>query len=119
VTEAPIACTLEAGELGDRMELIATLTADALVDQQPIAGGVRSRFRAAAGIEQRLRDLIDAESRCCRFLQFELTRDAGAWTLDITGPRAAEPVIASFFWMPARARVARASPDGVSLGRRG
>jgi hypothetical protein len=100
VTEAPIACTLEAGQLGDRVELIATLTADALVSQQPIAGGVRSHFRAAVGLEQRLRDLIEAESRCCPFLHFALTRDISAWILDITGPPDAQPVIRPFFATP-------------------
>jgi hypothetical protein len=33
-------------------------------------------------------DVIDAERRCCRFLRFQLILepDAGAFTLEVTGP---------------------------------
>jgi hypothetical protein len=96
VSEPAVACSLAPAQRGDRAALIGALTADALVDHEPIAGGVRWRFRASAGVEQRIRDLVHAESECCPFLRFDLKRDA-ALVLDITGPPDAQPVILKFF----------------------
>ena len=48
-------------------------------------------------IEQRTRELIAAESKCCAFLDFELGRENGYLVLDIAGPEDARPVIDMFF----------------------
>jgi hypothetical protein len=96
MTQPPIACALELTRMRDRVELIAELEADALIDQHPIPGGLRSRFRPASGVEERVRDLVEHESECCPFLHFEVTRDA-ALVLDITGPPDAQPLIRQFF----------------------
>ena len=95
-TEPALACSLGAGELHGRLELIDALARDALIDQRPIAGGLRMRFRDAPGVEGRVRELVAAESRCCAFLTFEIDRDALALRLDVTGPPDAQPVIQSF-----------------------
>lgn len=97
MTELPIACTLGAAQQRDRMRVIDALVSDALIDQQPIDGGVRSTFHAYAGVEERLRQLIAAESRCCAFLSFDLNRIDGALALDITGAPEARPVIDELF----------------------
>ena len=97
VTELPIACTLEPGRMPGRLAFIEALVAYALVDQQPIAGGLRTRFRDTPDVELRVRDLVAAESDCCAFLRFELGRDDDALVLDITGSPDAQPVIRGFF----------------------
>jgi hypothetical protein len=92
-----IACTLSPARVPGRLALIEGLARDALVDQEPIPGGVRSRFRAAA--ESRVRRLAGLESRCCAFLDFTIARDGEAIVLDITGPPEARPVIEQLFAM--------------------
>ena len=60
----------------------------------------RRAARAAARppeIEQRTRELVAAESKCCAFLDFELGRENGYLVLDIAGPEDARPVIDMFF----------------------
>jgi hypothetical protein len=97
MTDQPIACTLPAGEMPARLALVDTLAADALLDRQPIPGGVRSRFRAAPEVERRVHELVALESRCCAFLRFEVARDDESIVLDITGAPDAQPVIEHFF----------------------
>jgi hypothetical protein len=97
MTDPPIACTLAPDRMRGRLAFIDALTADALVDQQPIAGGVRSRFRDEPDVERRLRELVALESQCCAFLRFEIGRAEAAIVLDITGSPDAQPVIERFF----------------------
>src|SRR5258708_1521347 len=97
MTDQPIACTLDATQTSDRQALIADLWADALIDNEATAAGVRARLCDSPGIEGRLRGLIEAESRCCAFLSFDLIRGGDQLVLEINGPAAARPVIESFF----------------------
>jgi hypothetical protein len=108
MTDPPIACTLAPDRMRGRLAFIDALTADALLDQQPIAGGMRSRFLDAAGIEERVRELVELESRCCAFLRFAIGRDRDAIVLDITGSADAQPVIEQYF--AGRLTSAAASP---------
>jgi hypothetical protein len=96
-TDQPIACTLAPDRMRGRLAFIDALTAEALLDQQPIADGLRSRFRDAPGVERRVRELVELESQCCAFLQFEIGRAGTAIVLDITGAADAQPVIEQFF----------------------
>jgi hypothetical protein len=97
MTDTPIACTLNQDQLRDRLTFIENLASDALIGQTEIAGGVRSRFRDAPDVEARVRELADAESRCCGFLSFAVSRRDGELWLDITGAPEARPVIDEFF----------------------
>jgi hypothetical protein len=93
MTDLPIACTLSPGELGERLALVDGLVADALVAREPIPGGIRARFRAAPGVERRVRELAAGESRCCAFLDFDVRVDGEAVLLDVTGSPDAMPAI--------------------------
>jgi hypothetical protein len=95
--DPPIACTLGPGEMAERQALIQALVADGMVDRGPIARGVRLRLRATPDIERRARDLVAAESRCCRFLAFDLRHDSGELLLDITGPPEAQEFVGDVF----------------------
>lgn len=98
--DEPIACSLSADQARDRSTLIATLRADAMLGQEPITGGLRTRLRDVPSVEQRVNELVAAEQVCCSFLAFDVRRDAGALVLDITGSEDAQPVIAAFFTDP-------------------
>ena len=75
MTELPIACTLTADGMTARLALIDALAADGLLDRTPTDAGLRVRLRDTPDIEQRTRELVAAESKCCAFLDFELGRD--------------------------------------------
>jgi hypothetical protein len=96
-TDLPIACTLHPAEMRERAASIDALADDALLDQREIDGGLRTSFRAAPDVEQRLHELVAAESRCCAFLTFAIGRDDDTLWLDITGAPEARPVIDQFF----------------------
>jgi hypothetical protein len=95
--DLPIACTLTPEGMTARFALIDALSADGLLDRTLTDGGLCVRLRDTPDIEQRARELIAAESRCCAFLEFDLTRDGGDLVLEISGPEDARPVIEMFF----------------------
>jgi hypothetical protein len=97
MTDQPIACTLTPDGLTARRALIDALAADGLLERTPTGSGLRVRLRDRPDIEQRTRELVAAESRCCAFLDFELRREDGDLWLDISGPEDARPVIEMFF----------------------
>ena len=97
MTDTPIACTLSPDGSTARMALIDALAADGLLDRARTATGVRMRLRDTPEIEQRALALVEAESRCCPFLSFDLRREHEALVLEITGPPDARPVIDEFF----------------------
>ena len=93
----PIACTLTPGGMTARLALIDALAADGLIARTPTESGLRVRLRDTPEIERRTRELVEAESQCCAFLEFTLGRDDGDLVLDIAGPQDARPVIELFF----------------------
>ena len=97
MSDLPIACTLTPDGVTARLALIDALSADGLLDRTPTDAGLRVRLRDTSDIEQRARELVAAESKCCAFLDFDLGRDGGDLVLDISGPELARPVIEMFF----------------------
>jgi|SRR5687768_6804053 hypothetical protein len=95
--DLPIACTLTPDGLTARLALIDELAADGLLDRTATDAGLRVRLRDTPAIEQRTRELVAAESKCCAFLDFQLGREDGDLVLDISGPEDARPVIDLFF----------------------
>lgn len=94
----PIACSLDAGGLARRqVELRAGVLRDAHA-VEPLAGGYRWFFRDGPDLVARLGAVIDAERRCCRFLQFTLAAepDLGSVILDVTGPAGAREFLESW-----------------------
>jgi hypothetical protein len=97
MTEMPIACTLSPDQMRDRVGFIGALVADALIGQEDIESGVRSRFRDTPDVERRVRELVAAETNCCAFLSFDVRREHGELWLEITGAPEARPAIDQFF----------------------
>jgi hypothetical protein len=95
--DLPIACTLAPQGMTARLALIGALAADGLLDRTPTASGLRVRLRDTPDIERRTRELVAAESACCAFLDFTLSRAEGDLVLDVSGPAEARSVIDMFF----------------------
>jgi hypothetical protein len=89
MSDLPIVCTLQPGELSARaMEKLPGIAALA-VRRQQIENGYRLEFAADKPSLTEIVTMIEAERRCCRFLRFRLTAEAdhGPVSLEITGPR--------------------------------
>jgi hypothetical protein len=90
---AAIACTLDAGELDERMAEWQAVAAEAR-SREPIEGGLRLAFDE---IDVRaLTDLAIREHECCSFLSFSVGIGTAGTTLDITGPEAVRELIDAF-----------------------
>jgi hypothetical protein len=72
-------------------------------ESERIEGGGRWRFRAASGLESRLRSLATREHACCRFFRFEI-RAVGdeVWWDTRVDDLEAQPVLEEFFTLPIR-----------------
>ena len=95
-TELPIACSLGAGDLNDRLAEIAGLGRDALREAELAGLRAQLRFARAPGIPQRLARIVAAESECCAFLTMTVREQADALVLTIAAPGGAELVLEEF-----------------------
>jgi hypothetical protein len=91
----PIACSLPASEARARSAESRTLTSRYEVGRERIPGGLRLQLHTDA--RPAVESLIDAEARCCAFLDMRLRSRAGRLELTVTGPEAAAPIIEGLF----------------------
>src|SRR4051812_246231 len=91
--ELPIACTLAATDLRDRLAEIRAIGAAALLEVDRRGAGVVLRFRRNDSTRARLAAIVAAEAQCCAFLDLQLSEDYAALALHIRGPAGAEPVV--------------------------
>ena len=93
---APIACTLDGGDMATRLDewnaLLAGVTARRRLDD----GGLRLEFGPGAGVAEIAR-LAAAEQGCCRFFHFALMIDDRGVALEVHAPPDGEPVLAALF----------------------
>ena len=82
---APVACSISAGEVGDRRALVARLR-DGLRRVERTGDGLLLRFPAGAAIEADVRRFAVDEKRCCGFWGFAVGTDADEVTLRWDGP---------------------------------
>lgn len=94
--EVPMACTLGPSDLIGRLSDWQWVV-DRTVGREPLAGGVRLRFPAEAGLAAKLADLAQAEQACCTFFDFAVGIGAGAIFLDVRAPAGAQNVVAGLF----------------------
>ncbi|WP_058322226.1 hypothetical protein [Sinorhizobium sp. GL28] len=85
--DAPIACTLDAGEFKVRTEQIEALASRHLlhVARQPLS----IELTYATEALEELRELVCKETECCAFLDFDLAEIREGVSLKITAPEAA------------------------------
>lgn len=92
-TELPIACSLSATELPQRLAEMADLGRAALLDVRTEPLQAQLRFAAGAGIRDRVAAVVAAESQCCAFLTMRVVDERDAVVLSITAPDGAEAVL--------------------------
>jgi hypothetical protein len=88
---APIACTLGAGDLRQRLDEIAALGAESLLCHESKDGVHTLRFRPDEGTRHRLEQVAAAEARCCSFLDLAIDERDGELVLTIATSEGGEP----------------------------
>ncbi|MBS1881589.1 MAG: hypothetical protein JSS97_01370 [Actinobacteria bacterium] len=84
---APVACSLDASGMKDRLERLRSIGADALVEvEEPSERSALLRFRPDAGTRTSLEEVVAAERACCPFLDLRLTDRGGLVELGIAAP---------------------------------
>jgi hypothetical protein len=89
----PIACTLDAGQLQDRLAEMSAVGRSSLRAVEPGSRQAVLRFGPAGAVRERLAAIVQAESHCCAFMDFELRERADEIVLTISAPEGAEPVL--------------------------
>ena len=98
--EVPIACTLGAGEVPDRLAAWHRIMASATRRRRRLpSGGVRLEFEPGVDIGE-LTALVVAEQSCCAFFQFAVTVDSRGVGLEVDAPADALDLVAGLFGMP-------------------
>jgi len=92
-SEVPIACTLGATELRQRLAEMRDIGRVALLGVDRRRGLAVLRFRPDADRRRRLAAIVAAEADCCAFLEMTLGEDGDAVALSISAPVGAEPVL--------------------------
>jgi MerR family transcriptional regulator, copper efflux regulator len=94
-SEAPIACTLGAGEMSTRLDewnaLLQGVTA-----RRGLDGGLRVEFGPDTDVTEVAR-LAAAEQSCCRFFDFALVIDGRGVALEVHAPSDGQPVLTALF----------------------
>ncbi|MBA2629694.1 MAG: hypothetical protein H0U84_01545 [Thermoleophilaceae bacterium] len=91
-TELPIACSLSATELRQRLADMRAIGRAALVSSEATDAQAVLRFRRDEQTLAALGDIVAAERECCAFLSLDLTNEPDAVVLTIRAPDGAEPV---------------------------
>lgn len=89
--DLPIACSLDAGALEQRLADVRAVGDEALLGTAPDG---TLRFRATPAIRERLEAILAAEAECCAFLTLDLREKDGELRLTLSAPEGAEPVVA-------------------------
>ena len=89
--DLPLACSLDASALEDRLAEMRALGRDSLIaaDERGVL-----RFRATPEARLRLERIVAVEAECCPFLGLELHEHDGELRLEVSAPAGAEPVAA-------------------------
>lgn len=87
----PIACTLTAEEMKDRVAAWNKLLTSGLVERERVPGGIR--LTAEVGASAALMQLVALERDCCEGIQFDTSNDSVTMTADTAG----EEVLATMF----------------------
>lgn len=91
--DPPIACTLDAQALPAREAEFRELLSEALVAGERTERGLRLRFRADRGVEEKVRDLARREKDCCAFFDFDIVREGDQVRLDWSVPEGAQELL--------------------------
>jgi len=94
--ELPVVCSLDAGDLEQRLATIGEIGAESLIDRREEGGDQLLRFRPDPRTHERLQSVIDAERQCCAFLDLSLKEDDGYLVLSVSAPEAGRTTAVGF-----------------------
>ncbi|WP_328647161.1 MerR family transcriptional regulator [Amycolatopsis sp. NBC_00348] len=94
--EAPVACTLDGAQLGQRTARWQQITRRA-IGRRDIAGGIQLTFPATAELAAEVAALAAAEQDCCAFFDFTLHLTPAALELIVRAPDTAGTLLADLF----------------------
>jgi hypothetical protein len=114
----PIACSLSAGELLERVTQMAAIGRDALIDTRIEGTRARLRFAAEPDVRERIDAVVAAESHCCAFLTMRVTDEPGAVVLTIDAPGGTELVLSEMVGAFAGPPTSRGGPRRPRAERR-
>jgi hypothetical protein len=92
-----LACALPATEADRRARKTRSAIGESVLRRTAIDGGLRLAFAADERTAAALTEVVDAESRCCPFLEMSIERRNGELELTVTGPPEAAPMIELLF----------------------
>jgi DNA-binding transcriptional MerR regulator len=98
-TVPPIACTLDAGQLGGRVSDWQAVLLQART-RAPIPGGVAIAFEHDIELTSELARLAAAEYACCTFFDFTLAVTGDGVRFEVRAPQEAHDVLAAVFGPP-------------------
>src|ERR1043165_841906 len=90
--ETPIACSLGASDLRQRLSEIAEVGADSLIERGTVGERHLLRFRSDAKTRRRLEAIVVAEAKCCSFLDLSLEEQGAELVLTVSAPGDGQPV---------------------------
>jgi hypothetical protein len=90
---APIACTLSPADMPQRAADIRALGRDALLTVERSEARATLRFRRDSATRTGVETIVAAESKCCAFIDFELSDAADAIVLTLEAPAGGEPAM--------------------------
>ncbi len=91
-TDKPIACSLGASALEQRLAAIAGIGAESLLSRGTGDERHLLRFRSSGETRRRLEGIVAAEAECCSFLDLSLTEEDGELVLSIAAPAAGQAI---------------------------
>jgi DNA-binding transcriptional MerR regulator len=94
--QVPIACTLDASAIPDRLDDWRSVLARAKTRTSVTGGGVRLEFDAGMAVDDLAR-LVAAEQQCCAFFSFTITVDADGVALEVQAPDGATDMVTALF----------------------
>jgi hypothetical protein len=99
MVDLPVACTLSPVALKARRENLLNALLQRATERSDLPDGCRLQFAPDEEILADIARTIEAERRCCRFLEFQLTiaPDLGPITLELTGPAGTREFLADLF----------------------
>lgn len=102
-----ISCSLGASDLQQRLNEIAEIGADSLIERSADGDRRLLRFRSTEETRRRLEAIVAAEADCCSFLNLSLEDRDGVLVLSIDAPEGgqlvADELTAAFAGASARA----------------
>jgi hypothetical protein len=90
--DKPVACSLGASALEQRLAAIADIGAESLVSRETRGDQRLLRFRSSSKTRRRLEGIVAAEAECCSFLDLSLTEKDGELVLSIAAPEAGQSI---------------------------